>query len=198
MPAAAWKQVLRRTVSETLKDNISLAAAGVAFYGFTAMVPLLGAIVLSYGLLAEPATVIADMQNLTSVMPADAAKLIGDQLMNVVKTSADKKGAGLLLALAIALYGVRSGAAAIITGLNIAYDEAERRSFLKLTMLTIAVTAASVIVAVIALAAVAALGHLEDCSPRPPRSSARLRPMCCSCSQDRRALRRFIATGPIG
>ena len=74
------------------------------------MVPLLGAIVLSYGLLAEPAPVIADMHNLTSVMrPADGAKLIGDQLMNVMKTSADKKGAGLLLALAIALDGVQEG-----------------------------------------------------------------------------------------
>ncbi len=165
MPVAAWKQVLRRTVSEALKDNLSLAAAGVAFYGFTAMVPLLGAIVLSYGLLAEPATVIGDMQHLTSVMPVDAAKLVGDQLMNVVKTSADKKGAGLLLALLIALYGVRSGAAAIITGLNIAYDEVEQRSFLKLTMLTIAVTAASVVVTIIALTAVAALGHLEDLLP---------------------------------
>ena len=64
MPVSAWKQVLRRTVSETLKDNISLAAAGVAFYGFTAMVPLLGAIVLSYGLLAAPATVIAELSAL--------------------------------------------------------------------------------------------------------------------------------------
>lgn len=168
MPRDAWKQILKRTFAAILRDNISLAAAGVAFYGFTALVPLLGAIVLSYGFLAEPATVVADMRHLTSVMPVDAAKLVGDQLMNVVKTSADKKGAGLLLALAIALYGVRSGAAAIITGLNIAYDEVEHRSFLKLTMLTIAVTAASVLVAVIALSAVAALGHLEDLLPPAP------------------------------
>lgn len=172
MPWAAWKQVLGRTWSQASKDNISLAAAGVAFYGFTAMVPLLGAIVLSYGLIAEPASVIEDMRRLMAVMPADAAKLVAEQLMNIVKTSGDKKGFGLLLALLIALYGVRSGVASVITGLNIAYEEEERRGFVRLTMLTIAVTLGSVAIAIVAITAVAALGHLEDLAPNLPKAVA--------------------------
>lgn len=172
MPRAAWKQVLSRTWAQVLHDNVSLAAAGVAFYGFTAMVPLLGAIVLSYGLVADPAAVVDAMRHLTSVMPVDAAKLIGDQLMNIVKTSSDKKGFGLLLAMAVALYGVRSGAAAVITGLNIAYDEEEHRSFLKLTMITLATTVSSLIVALLALVAITTLGHLEDLLPSLPSFAA--------------------------
>ena len=65
MPAAGWKDVLLRTWREAGDDNVSLLAAGVAFYGFLAMVPLLGSIVLSYGLVAEPATVMANVRSLT-------------------------------------------------------------------------------------------------------------------------------------
>jgi membrane protein len=114
IPANGWKEVALRAWREAGKDNISLIASGVAFYGFLAMVPLLGAIVLSYGLIADGPTVIKHVQELTSTMPADAAKLIGEQLLNVVKTSGSKKGVGLLVALAIALYGVMKGAGALI------------------------------------------------------------------------------------
>ena len=47
MPLAGWKQVAARTWKESSDDNIGLIAAGVAFYGFLALVPLLAAIVLS-------------------------------------------------------------------------------------------------------------------------------------------------------
>jgi len=42
MPGPAWKDVLLRTWKQQSEDNISLVAAGVAFYGFLALVPLLG------------------------------------------------------------------------------------------------------------------------------------------------------------
>ena len=119
MPAQGWKQVLVRSWTAGADDNIGLIAAGVAFYGFLALVPQLGAIVLSYGLVASPETVIHDVKGLTSVMPAQAAGLIGDQLMNVVTTSGGKKGFGLVLALGLALFGARNGAGSVMTALNI-------------------------------------------------------------------------------
>lgn len=78
------------------------------------MVPLLGAIVLIYGLAAEPATVIKHANALTAVLPGDVADLVGEQLVSVVKTSDGKKGLGLLLALAIAWWGARNAAGSII------------------------------------------------------------------------------------
>jgi len=114
MPATRWKEVLLRTCLEAGDDNVGLVAAGVSFYGFLALVPLLGAIVLSYGLIAEPATIIRHMQGLTAVMPVDAAKLIGEQLTNVVETSGGEKGLGLMIALGLALFGARNGALKIL------------------------------------------------------------------------------------
>lgn len=168
IPARGWREVATRTWSETSEDNIGLIAAGVAFYAFLALVPMLGAIVLSYGLVASPASVVKEMQSLTSVMPADAARLIGEQLLNVIKSSDGKKGAGLLLALAIALYGAMKGATSTITALNIAYEQEETRGFITLNLLALAVTACGIILAIIAVTAIGALGHLESLVPNAP------------------------------
>lgn len=168
LPAGGWKAVLTRTWAETGNDNVGLIAAGVAFYGFLALVPLLGAFVLSYGLIADRETVIADVNQLASVMPADAARLVGEQLLNVVQSSDGKKGLGLLLALALAVFGARNAAGAVITALNVAYEEREKRGFIKVNLLALGITAAAVIVALIAAIAITAFGKLHDIFPGAP------------------------------
>lgn len=49
IPAKGWKDIALRAWKEGGQDNISLVASGVAFCGVLAMVPMLGAVVLSYG-----------------------------------------------------------------------------------------------------------------------------------------------------
>lgn len=168
IPAKGWKQVALRTWKQSNEDNIGLVAAGVAFYAFLALVPLLGATVLTYGLVAAPETVLSNVQSLAGVMPADAAKLVGEQLMSVVETSGGKKGFGLILALAIALFGARNAAGSVITALNIAYEEQEGRRLIKVNLLALAITAGAVALAIVAMIAVAALGHLETLFPNLP------------------------------
>ena len=165
MPAGGWKDVAVRTWRESSKDNVGLVAAGVAFYGFLALVPMLGAIVLTYGLVAEPQTVVEHVQSLTTVLPAQVAGLVGEQLMNVVQTSGGKKGLGLVAALAIALWGARNAAGSIVIALNIAYEEEEKRGFLKVTLLALAMTVGAVIVAFLAMGAVAVLSFLHHLFP---------------------------------
>ena len=168
MPIAGWIATVKRTWAETGNDNIGLIAAGVAFYGFLALVPLLGAIVLVYGIAASPQTVMRNMSQLASVMPSDVAKLIGEQLLNVVKTSDGKKGFGLVLALGLALFGARNGAGAIVTALNVVYEEQEKRSFVVVNLLALGMTVVAVLVAMLAMVAITALGHLESLLPGAP------------------------------
>ncbi|TCU51750.1 membrane protein [Novosphingobium sp. PhB57] len=168
IPAKGWKQVILRAWSEASADNLGLIASGVAFCAVLALVPTLGAIVLTYGLLASPETVAANISSLTSMMPEDAARLIGEQLANVVKTSDGKKGFGLLIALVIALYGVMKGATALITALNIAYDEEETRSFIKINLTAFNIAAGSVLVAILAILAIAAMASLGKLLPYAP------------------------------
>lgn len=169
MPAKGWRDIAWRVWAESGRDNISLIAAGVAFYAFLALVPLLAAFVLTYGLVADPSTVMSHIQSLFEVMPADAARLIADQLINVATTSAGKTGLGLLLALALALYGAMRGATAMITALNIVYEEEETRSLVRTTLLALGITVAMVIVGVIGVLAIAALAALETLMPWLPK-----------------------------
>ncbi|MET0250640.1 MAG: YihY/virulence factor BrkB family protein [Novosphingobium sp.] len=165
MPLKGWKEVAARTWQEASSDAIGLVAAGVAFYAFLAIVPLLGAVVLTYGLLADPATVIDHMASLTTTLPEDIAKLIGDQLVGVVATSGESKGLGLLVALAVALFGARNAAGGLIEALNIAYEEKESRSFLGVNLLALIMTAGAVAAFVFALLAVGAAGFLGKLVP---------------------------------
>jgi len=162
LPRADKIAVAIRAWAEASDDNIGLVAAGVAFYGFLAIVPLLGALVLTYGIFADPRTVVDTVNQLTAVMPADAARLIGEQLMGVVQGSDGKKGLGLLFALCVALFGARNGAGAIITALNIAYEEHEKRGLVVLNLTALAITAGAVLVALVAIVAVTALGALDE------------------------------------
>ncbi|MFC0203968.1 YihY/virulence factor BrkB family protein [Novosphingobium soli] len=165
MPWKGWKEVLVRTAKETSADNVSLVAAGVSFYGFLALLPLLGATVLAYGLLAEPETVLRNMAEMARIMPDDIARLVGEQLMYVVRSSGEKKGLGVLIALALALFSARNGAAAIVTALNIAYEEEEKRGFLKVNLLALTITAAAVAMTVVALLAVTVVARIEALLP---------------------------------
>ncbi len=170
MPLVAWKDILARTWQRTWDDNVGLVAAGVAFYGFFALVSLLGIMVLAYGLVAEPATVVRNMRALTAILPQDVALLVGEQLLNAIRTSEQAKGTGLLLALGAALYGGTNGAATLITALNIAYEEKEKRSLVRFYLLAIGMTLTAVIVALVAIGATAAVAALEQVFPTVPRS----------------------------
>ncbi|HEX8301117.1 YihY/virulence factor BrkB family protein [Sphingomonas sp.] len=167
MPAARWKTVLLRTWAEISDDDIGLIAAGAAFYGFLAIVPALGAIVLLYGLLAEPETVSRHIGELFQNLPRPAAEAIAVQLATVVETSGAKKGFGLLIALALAIYGASKGAAAMRTALNIAYGLKEHRSFLRLQLLALGMVVGGIALIVLALAANAAIAWVEAFVPSP-------------------------------
>lgn len=160
-----WWKLAVNTWREQSDDDIGLIAAGVAFYGFLALVPLLGALVLSYGFVATPETVLHNVQQMANVMPTSAAKLVGDQLLNVVGASSGKKGAGLLAAIALALFGARNGAGAIITALNISYEQKESRSFVVVNLIALAITIGAIVFAILVGAAVTVIGHLEALLP---------------------------------
>jgi len=165
MPRRAWKDIAKRTYKRVWDDNVGLVAAGVAFYSFFALLSLLGLIVLVYGFFADPLTLIEHMRALTTVLPTDVATIIGDQLMTAVKASEGTKSVGILIAFVVATYGGTNGAAAVITALNIAYEEKETRSLLQFYLLAIGMTFCALVIALLAIAATAALTFLQRIVP---------------------------------
>jgi membrane protein len=165
IPAPGWWAVLKRTYGESTRDNVSIIAAGVAFYAFLAFVPLLGSLVLIYGMVAEPSSVVQHMQAMTAMMPADAAKIIGEQLMTVTTTAGTKKGLGLLVALLLSIYGAMRGATSIVTALNVVYNVPEDRGFVKTTLISVALTVGAVFALLLAILGVSLLGYVEHLLP---------------------------------
>jgi membrane protein len=168
MPPRAWKDILARTYKRTWDDNVALVSAGVAFYGFFALLSLLGLIVLAYGVFADPVTVIEQMRTLTSILPADVVALIGNQLLTAVHSSQQAKGLGILLAVVVAIYGGTNGAVSILTALNIAYEEKEKRSLARFYLLAVMMTLVALLVALTAIAATSALAYLQRFMPQLP------------------------------
>ena len=156
---------LKRAWTASGRDSISILAAGVAYYAFLAMVPLLAAIVLTYGLIADPAMVAQHIGTLATNLPQAAAEVIGGQLESVVETSGTAKGLGLLLAIALALFGARNGAGAVIRAISIAFNDTRHRDFLRANLLALAITVGAIVGMGLAAAAMAATAAISDLIP---------------------------------
>lgn len=168
VPRDGWWAAIKRAYAEVGDDNVGLIAAGTAFYTFASIVPVLAATVLVYGLVADAQTVEASIRSLFDVLPAEAARLTGQQLATVVGTSDGKKGLGLILAVGIALYGGTKASGAMVTALNIAYEAKEDRGFVKTTALNLAIVVAAVLLILSAIAVTGVLAFLERLMPGAP------------------------------
>jgi membrane protein len=165
MPAKAWKDIAKRTWTRTWQDNVGLIAAGVTYYGFLALVPLLGIIVMLYGLIADPQTVVANVRAMTTILPPDVSALIADQLIAAVQLARETRGIGVVVALLVALYGGTNASSAIIMALNIAYEEKEKRSLGHFYLVAAVMTVGAVLLAIAALVATMSVAYLGNYLP---------------------------------
>jgi len=157
IPRQGWRDIAVRTWTETGEDNISLLAAGVAFYSFLAFVPMLASIVLVYGIVADPGDVAGHLQTLMRILPTDAAKIVAEQLKTLTETPVTRTTIGLIIAIFLAVYGAMRGATSVIGALNVTYDERETRNFFRTTGLSFAFTLGAVLVAIVAMLAISAM-----------------------------------------
>ena len=161
LPGRAWREILKRVWFKAGSDNIGLLSAGVAFYAFLAFVPLLGALIMTYGLIADPSKIAEDMKSVIDLVPKDAAKLIYDQLVSLSTTAASKKGLGLAIALLISIYGAMRAASGIMGALNVIYEQPERRSIVRTTLISAGITVGAVVVAIVGMLSASVLAFLE-------------------------------------
>ncbi len=134
-----------RTWRGASQDYAGLVAAGISYYAFLAMVPMLAVIALLYGLVASPETVARDIELAGRALPPAAASLVADQLISVTQANDGMKGLGLLFAFGFALFGARNAAGAMIAGLNVIFNVEESRGFLKSNGMALAVTLGAVV-----------------------------------------------------
>ncbi len=157
IPKRGWKDILLRVKAEVADDNMSIISAGVAFYLLLAIVPAMAAFVAIYGIFSDPHSINAQLDSMGTMLPADARKMIEEQLTRLASTSSKALGIGAIVGVLISLWSAMNGTKAIITALNVAYDEREKRGFFKLNLIALGLTVGVMVFVVVALALIAVI-----------------------------------------
>jgi membrane protein len=108
-------------------------------------------------LFADAATVGGTLDQLSSIFPGGAIEVIGDQIRRVVAAGNSTLSFSFLVSLAIAIWGANAGVKAVFDAINVAYGANEERSFLKLNLISLAITTGAIVFALVALMAVVVL-----------------------------------------
>lgn len=152
IPWAGWKAVLRRTLIEMLTDRVSLVAAGCAFYATLALFPAMSMLISIYGMLFDPVTVEPQLEVLRGLVPPSAFTLISERVHLLVSRPPGSLGWSLLVSTGVTLWSSATGTKSIITALNLAYEEKERRSVLQLQVTAFTITLLGIFSAAVGLA----------------------------------------------
>ncbi len=149
--------MLWRVKGQIAKDRLSLVAAGVAFYGLLSLFPALGAIISIYGLVFDSQQVMQQIQTLEGLFPPAAMEMVVGQLQGLTQAGGTALGLGAVVGLLLALWSASAAIRSLMKALNVAYDEREKRSFLKRTGIALGLTLGAIVGSAVAIAAVVLL-----------------------------------------
>jgi membrane protein len=154
IPWAGWKDIIWRVYASVNDTRLLAVAAGVVFYSLLAIFPAIAAFVSLYGLIADASTIDSHLPLAAGIFPAGAVDIIHEQISRLTAKSDARLSLGFITGLAVALWSANAGMKAIIDALNVVYDEKEKRSFIKLNLLSLLFTLIAIVSLMIALAAV--------------------------------------------
>lgn len=165
-----WKSVLLTVKREVVKDNLTMIAGSIAFSGVIAIFPVLIAIILLYGLVFDPRDVARQLHDLSATLPGAARTLLYEQMREIVDGSTGGLSLGLFVSLVTTLIAGSGGMHSLIDGINLAYDEVETRSYVRVRVLAVVLTVGVVLFTILAVASIALLPHLLELVGLEPAS----------------------------
>jgi membrane protein len=157
IPASGWKDVLWRTYQGVNDKNLFLVAGGVTYSILLALFPALLALVSFYGLAFDRSQVEQQVNAMAGIMPESARQIIATELHQIVSASGGALGFGAVLGLVFALWTASRGMSGMMSALDIAYGETERRSFLRFNLVALVMTLALIAGGLLAIALIAGI-----------------------------------------
>ncbi|RYX79352.1 YihY/virulence factor BrkB family protein [bacterium] len=138
-----WRIVLLETKEAIGNKNISMLAAGVAYFATLAFFPLVVAGVAISSLVIDPSQTQSVIQSVEKYLPGDMAGLVTAQLENAVANQTGNLVAGII-AIALALFAISGAVQNAIAATNIAYSREESRNFIRLRLIALGLTVATI------------------------------------------------------
>lgn len=182
LPHFSWaqvKKVMQQVARNIVSDQITLAAAGCAFYATLSLFPAMSTLISLYGLLFDPQTVEPQLVVLRNLLPPSAYDVIGDRIHLLVAESHSSLTFNLIISTTIATWSASAATRSLIMAMNVAYNTPETRSFVRFQGMSIALTFCSICGGILTLALMVALPFLLDYLPEhlslaPPPGSVEL------------------------
>ncbi|WP_094544035.1 YihY/virulence factor BrkB family protein [Brucella pseudogrignonensis] len=157
IPVRGLRDVFWRVIEAITADRVTLIAAGVTYYLLLSLFPALAALVALYGFVADPSTIMGHVGFLASVFPPGSFDLILNQLTALTLQKASTLSFAFFAGLVVAIWSANSGMKAIFDAMNVAYREKEKRSFVRLNLLSLTFTFGGLIIAIVLIAAIGVL-----------------------------------------
>ncbi|WP_313557095.1 YihY/virulence factor BrkB family protein [Agrobacterium cavarae] len=157
IPAKGLRDVFWRVVKAIMADRVTLIAAGVTYFMLLSLFPALGALVALYGFVADPTAIMAHIGFLAGVFPPGSFDLIMNQLTSLTQQATSTRSLAFFGGLLVAIWSANSGMKALFDAMNVAYQEDEKRSLVRLDLLSLGFTFCALVVAIILIAAIGVL-----------------------------------------
>lgn len=157
IPLDGWRDIFVRVWRDVTRTNMLMTAGSLAFFAFLAIPSALSALVALYGLVFDPSAVSRQIASMQGLLPQEAIAVLSNQLKTITASSHSRLSIAFGASLAVALWSARSGTASLMTALNIAYDETDKRSLIRFEFDAMLLTIALTIFSILALALIAGL-----------------------------------------
>ncbi len=154
IPRRGWWTVIKRTLVGFNDDRLMTEAAGVTFYSLLALFPALATMVSLFGLVADPATVNDQLQQLHGVVPGGGLDLITAEVKSLTANGRQALGLGVLIGVLTSLWSANQGMKALFDALNVVYHEKEKRGYFSRTLVSLCFTLGAIVFIMLAMAAV--------------------------------------------
>ncbi len=159
------------------RHNLSLMAAGVAFFSMLALFPAIAALISLYGAFADPWQINQHLSLLEPVLPRDVFVMLSLQTGRLISARPGALGLASVVSLLLTLWSSRAGVTALISGLGVINRDQSRRGVLAelavaylLTLMLIGVAMLSIL-AVVVVPVIASFLPENTALPQIVRSS---------------------------
>lgn len=133
----SWAELFKRTVKESLADDVFNLAAQQAYYFFFALFPALLALISIAAFFPVENMMGEIVQRLSQVAPKDVVTIITDQIGEIARSNT---GGVLTLAFVFTLWSSSAAVMSLTTTLNAAYDITEGRPWWKVRLIALGLT----------------------------------------------------------
>jgi membrane protein len=135
-----WWDAAVDVVVKLQRHNALLLAAGIAMYALLSVFPGLAAAVSIYGLFATPANVIQHMKVFAGILPPGVWGLLSAQMQGVAAHDHGTLTVAALVGVLVARSRARLTMSALMIATSIAFEEPDRRGFVRQVSVSLVLT----------------------------------------------------------